>query len=93
MTEDEIKIYKAIRAYFKKQNLFMLVKIMRQTYSRDIIGIAIRENKRYDGSIDYDFGIIHHIFGDECSYEKQGIYTAKTWRETLKEACEFFGIK
>lgn len=92
MKEEEIISLKAMKKYAQNNNIIIL-KFIYESRSKEITGVAVRERKRYDGVMIYDFGRLHQIFGDECGYEQQGCYSTTDEMEVRKEAYKFFGIK
>lgn len=82
---------KNIRAY-ARANEFILVGFRRETYSNELIGVAVKPETSYNGSKYYTFGRIHNWQGDRCDYWQQGCYVAEDWRPAVSEAIHWFGL-
>ena len=80
------------RKYAKAHNMYVLVFIT-ERHSGQMVGVAIKEHKRYDGVPLYSFGRLYHVFGDRFTFEQCGCYSTTSEREAIFEAYSFFGFK
>lgn len=92
LTEETIKTEKQMKAFAQKNGLIILF-FTREYCSKELIGVAVKENKRYDGVPLYEFGKIYSLGCNQFSYHQQGCYTTTDEMEVRKEAYKFFGLK
>ena len=83
---------KEMRAYAKANGLVILAFI-RETYSNEVIGVAIKKTIILANTPLYCFGRLFHLSDTQCVFDQCGCYFTNDEREVRKEAYKYFGIK
>lgn len=92
LTETAQTLSPMMRKYCKAHNLVILAMI-EESYSHEVIGVAIKTCTRINGTVYYTFGRLYHIFGEQFSYEQCGCVTFRDEMRVRKAAYKHFGIK
>lgn len=92
ISQAEIDAQLAMKAYAEKKRITILA-FCRESFSGELIGVAVQQRTKYDGKPYYSFGRVYQIFAEQCSYYQQGCAHYDNIEEAKKNALEFFGLK
>ncbi len=92
ISDDERQAKIAMQDYANKHRITILA-FRRESFSGELIGVAVEQRTKYDGKPYYSFGRLYRVFAEQCTYYQQGCACYDNFEDAKAEALEFFVIR